>query len=202
MLYEFTRLRLERCEFDNLVFMNAPGSWKAEPKKNRFLLSICRLTLKEVVEKVIEESTFKGDNPTKVFNNIDNERSSWFEPHANISLSFDKSRMGNLWIRNLSSYSNPQGKGERQDCPNGSFYVDDGNHRALVYAMYVRLGKMEYTPVDAIHATSWDIATGILDFRPERAASLEYNGELQDTKSLRKEFQLPIGIQVKTYKRD
>ena len=79
--------------------------------------------------------------------------------------------------------------------------MEDGNHRALVYAMYIELWEMDYNPVDAIHAMSWDIATGILNFRPEKAASLEHNGELEDKKRLRKEFTLPIGMQIKTYKR-
>lgn len=202
MLYEYTELQLSEDEFKNLVFMNAPPTWKDKPEEYKFLLSICKVPLKEVVEKIIKESSFKGQNPTRVFKNIgviaENEDKPWFEHHAGISQYFDKSRMGQLWIRNLSAYKD----GEREKCPNGSFYVEDGNHRALVYAMYIRLGKMKYSLVDAIHATSWDLATGILNFRPERSASLEYNGELQDKKRLKDEFQLPINIQINTYNRD
>ena len=201
MLYEFTKLRLTEDEFFNLVFMNPSPAWTDKPDEHEFLLSICGRTLKEVVGKVIEKSSFRGHDPTNVFKNIgvvaEGEDKPWFEHHTSISQCFDRAQMGELWIRNLSDYSG----GENETCPNGSFYVEDGNHRALVYAMYVKLGKIQYNPVDAIHATSWDLATGILNFRPERAASLEYNGELQDEKRLRNEFQLPIGIQVKTYKR-
>ena len=154
-----------------------------------------------MLKKVVKESSYNGDDPTEVFKNIDvvTESSSkpWFERHVRISQCFDKDRMGELWIRNLSNYSG----GEREECPTGSFYVEDGNHRALVYAMYIKFGKMEYSPVDAIHAMSWDLASGILNFRPQRAASLEHDGELQDKKDLRNEFQLPIGIQINTYKR-
>ena len=202
MLYKFTELRLEKCEFDNLVFMNPPPAWESKPGKHNFLLSICKVTLQKVVEKVIEESNYEGNDPTTVFKNIDvvagDEDRPWFEPHVHISRSFDKSRMDEIWIRNLSSYS----EGEREKCPNGSFYMEDGNHRALVYAMYVRLGKMEYSPVDALHATSWDIASGILGFPPQRASALEHNGELQDRKCLRSQFELPIGIQINTYRRN
>ena len=142
MLYEFTELHLEKGEFDNLIFMNAPPTWKSKPEEHKFLLTICRLTLKEVVEKVIEESSYKGEDPTSIFKGInvvaEGENRPWFERHANISLSFDKSQMDKLWIRNLSSYSNDKSKGERQDCRsrNGSFYIKDGNHRALVYAIF------------------------------------------------------------------
>ena len=90
---------------------------------------------------------------------------------------------------------------ERGKCPTGSFYLEDGNHRALIYAMHIEFGKMKYSPVDAIHATSWDIAAGLLNFRPQKADSLEHNGKLQDKKCLQNEFQLPIGIQINTYER-
>lgn len=201
MLYEFTKLLLSENEFFNLVFMNSPPTWKNKPEEHKFLLSLCGVSLKDVVKKVKKESSYDGQNPTDVFRGINvvakDEDIPWFQRHVEISQDFDKGQMGELWIRNLSYYSG----GEREKCPNGSFYVEDGNHRALVYAMHIKLGKMAYNPVDAIHATSWDLATGILNFRPERAASLEYDGELQDKKTLRKEFQLPIGIQVNTYKR-
>ena len=201
MLYEFTKLELSEDEFFNLVFMNAPPAWEDKPEEHKLLLSICKVSLKEVVKNVIEESTYKGSDPTEVFKSIDviveNEHKPWFERHQHISQCFDKDQMGELWIRNLSDYDG----GEKETCPNGSFYLEDGNHRALVYAMYVKLGKMEYSPVDAIHATSWDIATGVLGFRPERAASLENDGEIQVEKRLQEEFTLPIGIQIKTYKR-
>jgi hypothetical protein len=208
MLYEFTELRLEKNEFDNLVFMNAPPSWESKPDEHKFLLSICGVSLKEVVKKVVEDSRYNGSDPTEVFRNIDvvteSSNKSWFERHVSISQCFDKDRMGELWIRNLSDYVDRNGEraGERKRCPTGSFYIEDGNHRALVYAMYIEFGKMEYSQVDAIHATSWDIVAGILNFRPQRSASLEHNGELQDKKLLRNDFQLPIGIQINTYKRD
>ena len=135
MLYEFTKLELREDEFLNLVFMNASPSWENKPERHRFLLSICGVSLKEVVKKVVEESSYNGSDPTEVFKNIgvvaENEDKAWFERHANISQCFDKNRMGELWIRNLSNYSG----GEREDCPTGSFYVEDGNHRALVYAI-------------------------------------------------------------------
>ena len=202
MPYEFTKLRLEACEFDNLVFMNPPPSWERKPEEHEFLLSICTVSLKEVVKKVIGKSNYNGDDPTEVFKNIDvftkSKDKPWFQRHAAISQDFDKGRMGELWIRNLSNYSG----GERGKCPAGSFYVEDGNHRALVYAMHIEFGKMKYSPVDAMHATSWDIIVpGLLNFLPQKAVSLEHDGKLQDEKCLRNEFQLPIGIQINTYER-
>lgn len=202
MLYEFTKLRLSENEFFNLVFMNAPPSWKNKPEEHDFLLSLCGISLRDVIKKVRKESSYEGQNPTDVFRDIDvvtkDNSNPWFQRHVEISQDFDKNRMGELWVRNLSNYTG----GEREKCSEGSFYVEDGNHRALVYAMYIECGKTEYSPVDAIHATSWDIASGILGFPPQRAAALEHNGKLQDEKHLQEEFRLPIGIQINTYERN
>ncbi len=203
MLYELTKLRLDEEEFFNLLFMNAPSKWENDEKNHKFLLCICKTTLKDVVEKVINKSGIDRQKatPTQIFESIDvsaiGEPHPWFYHHAEISRKFDKNKIGDLWIRNLSNYPG----GERENCPNGSFYLDDGNHRALVYALYIKLGKMVYSPVDAMHATSWDIATGVLGFRPERTASLEHQGKLQHPKHLIKKVTLPIGIEINTYKR-
>ena len=203
MLYELTKLRLDEKEFFNLIFMNAPSKWENDEKNHKFLLCICKTTLKDVIEKIINKSGIDRQNttPTQIFESIDvsaiGEPQPWFQSHAKISRFFDENKMGDLWVRNLSKYSG----GERENCLNGSFYLDDGNHRALVYAMYVKLGKMNYSPVNAMHATSWDIATGVLGFRPERAKSLEHEGKLQHPKHLIQEFTLPIGIEINTYKR-
>ena len=202
MLYEFTKLELTEKEFFNLAFMNEPSAWE-----NEFLLSICGIPLKEVVEKVRKESSYKGNDPAEVFKNIgvvtEGKTKPWFDRHANISQCFNKDRMDALWIRNLSDYEDKDGKrvGERKKCPTGSFYADDGNGRALVYAMHIKCGRSKYSKVDAIHATSWDIASGILEFPPQRSAALEHEGKLQNQKRLQDEFQLPIGIQINTYKR-
>ena len=171
MLYEFTRLKLDRSEFDNLVFMGEPPWWREDKERHRFLIDICYKPLKEVAKKVIEQSGLEGQDriPVKIFDSVDitarNEKGvveekSWFKRHACLSLSFEKDLMDNLWIRNLAkSCVDPR---ERKHSPNGTFYIEDGNHRALVYAVHLELGKTIYEPVDAVHAASWDIANGIL----------------------------------------
>ena len=68
MLYEFTKLRLEKDEFLNLVFMNAPPWWSDEYHRERrhrapeltmgqvFLRGLCCKPLKEVVQAVKEKA--------------------------------------------------------------------------------------------------------------------------------------------------
>ena len=89
--------------------------------------------------------------------------------------------MDRLWIRNPTHWQNGNGEwvGERIEKPECSFYITDGNHRALVYAMYIACSKDAYEPVKALHATSWDIASGILGWQPQAAQALEHDGKLK-----------------------
>lgn len=106
------------------------------------------------------------------------ESKPWFRDHMLLSKGFEKEVMGELWIRNLTDYDG----GERWNCGNGSFYIEDGNHRALVYAMILECNKenddFSYDPVKALHATSWDIADGILGHSCQPAHALELDGKL------------------------
>ena len=191
--------------------MGEPPWWKKDEDRHRFLLDICYKPLKEVAKKVIEQSALEGQDrmPVKVFDSIDIiatdengqvEKEPWFKRHACLSLCFNKNLMGELWIRNLAkSCVDPC---ERKHSPKGTFYIEDGNHRALVYAVHLELGMAVYEPVDAIHATSWDIANGILGHPMQPMDVLEHGGELQCDKGLTTEFNnLPSNIQINTYKR-
>ena len=105
-----------------------------------------------------------------------------------------------IWIRNLSEKIEDN---ERDKCPNGSFYIEDGNHRALVYALRIECREEKfYEPFDAIHGTSWDIATGVLGFHPQKADVLENNGILRHKKHFISGVRLPMGgILVDAYER-
>ena len=80
--------------------------------------------------------------------------------------------------------------------------MEDGNHRALVYARYIELEKAIYESIAAIHTTSWDIANGILGPSRQPMNVLEHRGKLQDKKYSSNQFQLPVGIHIHTYKRN
>ena len=73
VLYEFTRLKLNRHEFDNLVFMGEPPWWREDEEWHRFLIDICYKPLKEVGKKVIERSGLQEPDriPVKIFDSID-----------------------------------------------------------------------------------------------------------------------------------
>ena len=188
--YEFTEVELTHTEFNNLVFMGPPPIWrkyKDEDEKLSFLHDLCFKPLKDVVQRVMKRSRFSGKtilDPTDVFKSLNeqNIRSKnddgsdanrpWFRDHEILCDGFKKEVMGQLWIRNLTQYEG----GERTLCPDGSFYIEDGNHRALVYGVRLALDKENYEPVKALHATSWDIADGILGHPCQAADNLEHGG--------------------------
>ena len=194
-MYEYTKLLLTENEFNNLVFMGAPPWWIGEEKfppwhnkekypaepvleEHTFLNSLCLKPLKHVVKKIIELSGLDDQNltPPQVFMNVGiiarYDKEPWFKPHARLSQHFRKNSMEAIWIRNLAPH-------ERNQCSAKTFYVEDGNHRALVYAVHIACGAATYEPVEALHATSWEEASKILGPPVQPAAALENNGKLQ-----------------------
>lgn len=214
--YEFTKFELtEKDEFDNLVFMGAPSQWKEakdECNSYNFLYDLCHKPLKYVVEKVMRDE--KHSDPNLVFENLlditaKDEKYPWFLKHLRISRHFNRELMDRLWIRNLTKYDdddkNEDKKCERNKCPDGSFYMEDGNHRALVYAVHIACGVESYRPVKVLHATSWDIANGILGHSCQRAKRIENNGILNigsDSKILTQEvsFDTPVESVLNKYR--
>ena len=183
MEYTFTEHILEtKEEFDNLVFMGPPLIWKRFPKRHEFLLDICHKPLKCVVKKVMLYEGRKFTDPTDYFRTLlsikpIDETTPWFHRHMMLSQKFNRLLMAPLWVRNLTchDHDHPDHFNERKHYPNGSFYVEDGNGRALVYAIHLACG-MEYEPVKVIHGTTWD---GIFDWGSHRPEALEHNGILQ-----------------------
>lgn len=212
--YELTEFELtEKDDFDNLVFMGAPSTWKESKNEStsyKFLYDLCHKPLKYVVEKVMRGE--KHSDPTLVFEELldikaKNEEYPWFLPHMRISQHFNKELMDRLWIRNLTKYDdgdkNEDDKCERNKCPEGSFYMEDGNHRALVYAVHIACGVKTYRPVKVLHATSWDIANGLLGHSCQPAKAIENNGKLKlkdNGKILKKEFESDIPVESALFK--
>lgn len=227
MLYEFTELQLDKEEFDNLVFMNNPPWWAKDylegyslSEGQEFLLSLCCQPLKEVVIKVMEKAGIEKHSrtptvvkveersrqqlTTAIFDGLldisargkdgSDEQRPWFMDHKVLNQCFNKAFMPPIWVRNLS-------RDERKLCPNGSYYIEDGNTRALVYALKVALKEAEYTSFPAIHATSWGVAAEILGHLPQKASELENKGVFPYKKHFKGGVRLPIGIRADMYER-
>ena len=156
--YEATRQQIERTEyktftlresdFNDLVFMEANDSvWANNQKLVDTLTPKGKSrTLKEVVDRILK--VYPHDSPLQVFQQL-SEDEPWFEGCFLISARFDPRLMGELLIRPLATYEKPA------HSLNIRFYLEDGNHRALVYAVFLRLHAEKYQPVRVIFSKDW-----------------------------------------------
>ena len=195
--YEFTEMVITENEFKNLIFRGPHPLWEREEYKEQheFLLSLCFNPILKVAQKLVNEynkahcrSAKSHPVPEKVFEYFNNqniiaktdgdkdEENSWFRRYWLLSKGFEKEIMGDLWIRNIAINER-----EEEHVKNGSFYIEDGNHRALVYAVRLECGKEHYTPVKALHATSWDITDFILGHSCQPTAALEDGGAFPES---------------------
>lgn len=184
--YEFTHLELCKEDFQDLVFMNPP---EIKEWDNSWLVELCAQPLAKVVKDVIQQSSAKPDEgAAEVFRKLyirdDFSRGeSWFEKHEYLSACFDKRLMPALWIRNLSPLDGKPQCGAILSNEDLKLYIDDGNTRALVYAVRLACGEERFEPIKAIHATSWDFTKGILGHQPQLASELYFEGEFQSNLS-------------------
>ena len=157
--YEATRHRIEspgyqtftlrETDFYDLVFMEANDSVWANNQKLVDLLTPKgkSRTLKEVVDRIL--TVYPHESPIEVFKQL-SEDEPWFEGCFLISARFDLCLMGELLIRLLTeTYEKPA------HSPKIRFYLEDGNHRALVYAVFLRLCTETYQPVQVIFSKDW-----------------------------------------------
>lgn len=132
--------KLTYKQFHELVFMIQPREWG-----NKYPLrsQICGQTLETIVENIQD----KGSNPSEVFYKLFTQ-DEWFKSYFVLSTRFDPRLIGHLWIRDLNPHENPQ----------GSFYIEDGSHRSLVYAMYIHFKQLDYEkcPAMAYHTKTWN----------------------------------------------
>lgn len=156
--YETTRQQIESAAyktftlseagFDDLVFMEANDTvWANNQKLVDTLTPKGKSrTLKEVVDRILE--VYPYESPIKVFKHL-SEDEPWFEGCFIISARFDPRLMGDLLIRPLAAYEKPV------HSPKIRFYLEDGNHRALVYAVFLKLHAEKYQPVRVIFSKDW-----------------------------------------------
>ena len=156
--YEATRLQIEsaayetftlsEADFYNLVFMEANDNVWADNQVlvDRLTPAGKSRTLKEVVDRILK--AYPYESPIQVFKQL-SEDEPWFERCFLISARFDSRLIGELLIRPLTVYEKPA------HSPKIRFYLEDGNHRALVYAVFLRLHAETYQPVRVIFSKDW-----------------------------------------------
>ncbi len=200
--YIFTKLKLTEEEFYSLAFMGPPPAWKKYLEEDKVPLNLCFKRLIDVVEILRKETKGDKDDPYSVFKGLEHvktprnngsfNKESWFRSHVLLSKRFHKKLMPPLWIRNVTRNGNETENGA------GPFYVQDGNHRALVYAMRLACSCKGYEPVSALHATSWDFAQGILGFEIQEASELDQEGRFYPDN---RDYITGFGADIKIYER-
>lgn len=181
----YTYITLSEEGFNNLVLFNAPPRFEEDGKF--FLKSLCSVRLCEAVEKVLKKILAFPRHGGSVWEKLgmalkdtSDSCDEWFARILSLSKSFDYGRMGKLWIRNLSNPDSARSGGlnDGKENPEGSFYVTDGNRRALIHALKVRSGEFAYReyPIMAIHATTWSNLSDVLGWQAAKPHQLENKG--------------------------
>ena len=184
----YTHITLTEEGLNNLVLFNAPSRF--EECKMYFLQSLCAVRLYEAVDKVLAKADKCNNCGGSIWDGFDmalkdtNDRcDEWVQRLMSLSKSFNPDCMGELWIRNLSNpdIARSGGLNDGKDNTEGSFYITDGSHRALIYAVKVRCREFSYEdhPVKAIHATTWCNLSGVFGWQAAKSSQLQNEGELQ-----------------------
>ena len=146
---EYKTICLDEAQFRNLVFMGTNNYvWLLnDDLVDKLTPNGESRTLQDVVERIVAE--YPHDSPIAIFKHLSGDE-PWFDGCFFTSARFDYRLLGELKIRPLE----PE---EKSVSPEGSFYLEDGNHRALVYLVFLHLGVIkEYKPVRAIVSEDWE----------------------------------------------
>ena len=149
--------------FFNLVWMDTENILGAE-LYNQLTPKEEPRTLKNLVRKI--RNRYPRDSPHEILSMLNSELSSlreveqyrgtantsannkWFEGCVTINGTFDPRLIRDLWVRDLLKH-------ESKQSPMGIYYIEDGSHRALVYALNLALNETAYVPVKVRWCQSW-----------------------------------------------
>ena len=140
---------LNEAQFNNLVFMETNTTvWDGKHRLvNKLTPEDEPRTLKAVVERIVR--AYSSGLPLQIFKRL-SDVEPWFDGCFIVSTRFDPRLLGELKVRPLTDE-------ERTQSSEGSFYLEDGNHRALVYSVLLCLGFIkEYEPVRVIFSENWE----------------------------------------------
>ena len=155
---------------DNLIWLGKPGYWDDIPgtpcdpvagELYRKLVPEGELpTLRKAAERLIREY---GDDSTEIFRRLSDaakvqserrtRRSEFFTGFSDFNAEFDLIYMGPLLVSSLrdEQYQTNGNPALRKD----KLYIDDGNHRALIYATRVMCNDNDFVYMPALWSRSW-----------------------------------------------
>lgn len=101
-------------------------------------------TLNDVLSRFNSE----GHSFESLSNSLDLPRThhkpEWFKDCVKIDQEFDINKFG--WLTVVSAND-----AERNSTPKGTFYIYDGNHRALILAKRILAGETKYQPIECLY---------------------------------------------------
>lgn len=124
-------------------------------------------TLKNLVKRI--KDNYSQGSPHEIFVALNSQLSSlpcvahdvyeygtntsmnnkWFESCIAINGAFDPRLIRELWLEELNE------REKKQSGDDGMYYIVDGCHRALVYALNLDFNLVEYMPVKVLLCESW-----------------------------------------------
>lgn len=159
----FDRTLYTADAFFNLVWMDAENILGTN-LYNRLTPKEEPRTLKNLVKRIRDR--YPGDSPHEILSVLNSELSwlrkveqyvgetntsennKWFAGCVAINGTFDPRLIRELWVRDLLEH-------ESRQSPAGIYYIEDGSHRAFVYALNLAFNETAYVPVKVRWCQSW-----------------------------------------------
>lgn len=162
----FKRTLYNKDEFLNLVWMEA-GNILGLELYNQLTPESLPRTLGDIVERI--RLNYSGDSTYEILEALNRKLSSlhhveysqysieaevstnihWFEECLAINGTFDVRLMPELWVRDLLKH-------EKNQTPEGLYYIEDGCHRALIFALHLYFEETKYIPITVLWCKSWN----------------------------------------------
>ena len=142
---------------ENLIWMWAPSDWQiytsSPTKEGKIYEKLApqgeSRTLGNVAKLI--RSNYAGVTPEELLTTLQ-KKSSWFDRHLSFSTHFDPKLLSPLWVRSIREH-------EKGCCgPSGwqdKLYIEDGNHRSLVYALRILCEAEKFIAVPVLWCKSW-----------------------------------------------
>ena len=155
--YRFGLIDDKDVFLDNLIWMGPPKEWRPytpfADKTGKVYEKIApqeeSRSLRNVAGRI--RSNYSGDTPEQLLTSLYQE-SDWFGRHLIYGTHLSSVILPPLWVRTLREHEKEiGGEPKWQD----KLYIEDGNGRALVYALHILYGDDEFIPIPVLWCKSW-----------------------------------------------
>ena len=143
---------------EKLIWMGPPAAWKTytsnATQMGRIYSKLAphgtSRSLGNIAKRI--RLNYSGNTPEQLVASLYQE-SNWFGRHLGFCTHFDPLLISPLWVRTLrdnerQAWGEPMGQDK--------LYIEDGNHRALVYALHIMYGTCQFLPVPILWCKSWN----------------------------------------------